>query len=170
MIHNYGGIYMKKLLIIVCLFFSLSLFGGCATTTTTNPDGTTTTVPAWIAPAETGYNITGIILTTAKTMLDIVGNMGVLTEVQYNQYSAIYNQALEAYKAVGSALEIAKAATTAGQQAGAMAAYNAAMAKLGPLVVDVTKLINDLHLIQQPQKLVKPVVGVEAPKKLKVCK
>jgi len=127
------------LLIAVCTVVSLQ---GCATTGTTGTGGSTSTT--WEKTATDVYTATGLALNTGKTVLEVAKGAQLISQEDYDSYVKIYNQAVLAYQAAGTALQTVIATTDAAQKQDAMAAYNKAMENLAPLATQVAAFVQSL--------------------------
>ena len=140
---------MKRLLAVILILSAVWLAGGCAT----GPGVTNTTGDnmQWEETAKAGHRIVGLTIKTAQALLPVA--QPYITEDDYVTYSVLINTTEPAvHSAVGVALETVISVTDAAQKADALAAYEAAVEKLTPLMTEVTTAISAIQAAQKSRE------------------
>jgi hypothetical protein len=129
----------------VFLVFALVLFSGgfmgCATT----QPGAQPTQTTWQQTATDTYTLMGTVLATGKTTMDTLAAAGQISPDQQAKFNDVYKIAYDAYQTTGELLQTAIETIDAQKQAGNIAAFNTAMAKLPALVTMVTNLVGEVQ-------------------------
>ncbi len=128
--------------VIVLTLFAIvafGLFSGCA------PTGTGINNRTWEQTATDAYQATGLVLSTSKATLDALAASGTVAPDKAAQCEEIYKIAYDAYIACGDLLATAIETTDTAERENAIAAYQAALAKLPGLVAQVTKVVAEVE-------------------------
>jgi predicted RNase H-like HicB family nuclease len=149
---NWKNSSTGALIILMAAVFSFSMITmpGCATKGTTGTEATDEAAQ-WDQTAVKAYQLTGLSIQTAQALLPTAKSF--LSESDYATLDTLINTTVPVvYDAVGVALEAVIGVRDTAEREGAIAAYEAALAQLTPLMTKVSAAIEAIRALQEQQQ------------------